>query len=326
MVTLEARIETFPLRQHFTISRGSKTETVVVVAELYDGDHRGRGECGPNIRYGETPESVVDAINAMAGDIAAGLDREGLQNAMPPGAARNALDCAFWDLQAKQTGKPAWALAGLSEPGPVETAYTLSVDTPDAMAAAARENAARPLLKLKLTGAGDLDRVRAVRDGAPEARLIVDANEAWSLDDFSVLAKELAGLGVEMIEQPFPVGDDAILADIEHPVPICADESCHDSTSVAALADRYEMVNIKLDKAGGLTEALAVAAAARAANLDIMVGCMVGTSLAMAPAHLVAQGAKIVDLDGPLLLAEDRESPLEVHGSRVFPPETALWG
>ena len=277
-------------------------------------------------RYLKTLHSDVDAINAMAGDIAAGLDREGLQNAMPPGAARNALDCAFWDLQAKQTGKPAWALAGLSEPGPVETAYTLSVDTPDAMAAAARENAARPLLKLKLTGAGDLDRVRAVRDGAPEARLIVDANEAWSLDDFSVLAKELAGLGVEMIEQPFPVGDDAILADIEHPVPICADESCHDSTSVAALADRYEMVNIKLDKAGGLTEALAVAAAARAANLDIMVGCMVGTSLAMAPAHLVAQGAKIVDLDGPLLLAEDRESPLEVHGSRVFPPETALWG
>jgi L-alanine-DL-glutamate epimerase-like enolase superfamily enzyme len=326
MITLEARIETFALRQHFTISRGSKTETVVVTAEIRDGDHRGRGECGPNVRYGETPEGVADAILAMAPDIAAGLDRESLQGAMPPGAARNALDCALWDLQAKRTGKPVWALAGLAEPGPVETAYTLSVDTPSAMAAAARDNASRPLLKLKLTGAGDLDRVRAVRDGAPDARLIVDANEAWTPDDFGVLAAELAGLGVEMIEQPFPADDDAALAEFDHPVTICADESCHDRAGVAALADRYDMVNIKLDKAGGLTEALAVAAAARAANLDIMVGCMVGTSLAMAPAHLVAQGAKIVDLDGPLLLAEDREPPLEVRGSLVFPPNAALWG
>lgn len=326
MVTLEARIETFPLRRHFTISRGSKTETVVVTAEIRDGDHRGRGECGPNIRYGETPEGVADAIMGMAGDIAGGLDRESLQGAMPPGAARNAIDCALWDLQAKRTGQPVWALAGLAEPEPVETAYTLSVDTPAAMAAAARENASRPLLKLKLTGAGDLDRVRAVRAGAPGARLIVDANEAWSLDDFRTLAAELAGLGVEMIEQPFPAGDDAALAALDRPVPICADESCHDSASVAALADRYDMVNIKLDKAGGLTEALAVAAAARAANLDIMVGCMVGTSLAMAPAHLVAQGAEIVDLDGPLLLAEDRQPPMEVRESLIFPSIAALWG
>ena len=326
MVTLEARIETFPLRRHFTISRGSKTETVVVTAEIRDGDHRGRGECGPNIRYGETPEGVADAIMGMAGDIAGGLDRESLQGAMPPGAARNAIDCALWDLQAKRTGQPVWALAGLAEPEPVETAYTLSVDTPAAMAAAARENASRPLLKLKLTGAGDLDRVRAVRAGAPGARLIVDANEAWSLDDFRTLAAELAGLGVEMIEQPFPAGDDAALAALDRPVPICADESCHVSASVAALADRYDMVNIKLDKAGGLTEALAVAAAARAANLDIMVGCMVGTSLAMAPAHLVAQGAEIVDLDGPLLLAEDRQPPMEVRESLIFPSIAALWG
>jgi L-alanine-DL-glutamate epimerase-like enolase superfamily enzyme len=326
MLTLETRIETFPLRRHFTISRGSKTETVVVTVELRDGEHRGRGECGPNVRYGETPESVADAIAAMASDITDGLDRKSLQNAMPPGAARNAIDCAFWDLEAKRTGKPAWVLAGLTEPGPVETAYTLSVDSPAAMADAARANAARPLLKLKLTGAGDLDRVRAVRDGAPAARLIVDANEAWAPDDFGVLAAELAGLGVEMIEQPLPAGDDAALAVLGHPVPICADESCRDSASVAALADRYDMVNIKLDKAGGLTEALATAAAARAANLDIMVGCMVGTSLAMAPAHLVAQGAKIVDLDGPLLLAGDREFPLEVIESRVFPPFAALWG
>ncbi|MCZ6588316.1 MAG: dipeptide epimerase [Alphaproteobacteria bacterium] len=326
MVTLEARIETFPLRQRFAISRGSKTETIVVTVELGDGEHKGHGECGPNIRYDETPESVADAITAIAGDIAGGLDRDGLQHAMPPGAARNAVDCAFWDLEAKQTGRPVWALAGLAEPAPVETAYTLSVDTPAAMAAAARAHASRPLLKLKLTGSGDLDRVRAVRNGAPDARLIVDANEAWTPEDFNALATELAHIGVEMIEQPFPADDDAALAEVDHPVPICADESCHDRTSVAGLAGRYDMINIKLDKTGGLTEALATAAEARAVGLDIMVGCMVGTSLAMAPAHLVAQGAVIVDLDGPLLLAEDREPPLQVRGSRIFPPTAALWG
>ncbi|MFT5181801.1 MAG: L-alanine-DL-glutamate epimerase-like enolase superfamily enzyme [Alphaproteobacteria bacterium] len=326
MVTLETKIEIFPLRQRFSISRGSKTETVVVTVELRDGEYAGRGECGPNIRYDETPESVADEIAAMAAGIEGGLDRDGLQQAMPPGAARNALDCAFWDLQAKQTGQPVWALAGLAKPVPVETAFTLSVDTPVAMAEAARANASRPLLKLKLTGAGDLDRVRAVRQGAPDARLIVDANEAWTPADFTALATELAGIGVEMIEQPLPAGDDAALAALAHPVPICADESCHDRASVAELVDRYDMINIKLDKAGGLTEALATAAVARAVGLDIMVGCMVGTSLAMAPAHLVAQAAKIVDLDGPLLLAEDREPSLEVNGSRIFPPTAALWG
>jgi L-alanine-DL-glutamate epimerase-like enolase superfamily enzyme len=326
MVTLETKIEIFPLRQRFAISRGSKTETVVVTVELRDGEFAGRGECGPNIRYDETPESVADEIAAMAAGIEGGLDRDGLQQAMPPGAARNALDCAFWDLQAKRTGRPVWALAGLAKPVPVETAFTLSVDTPAAMAEAARANASRPLLKLKLTGAGDLDRVRAVRQGAPDARLIVDANEAWTPADFTALATELAGIGVEMIEQPLPAGDDAALAALAHPVPICADESCHDRASVAGLVDRYDMINIKLDKAGGLTEALATAAAARAVGFDIMVGCMVGTSLAMAPAHLVAQAAKIVDLDGPLLLAEDREPSLEVNGSWIFPPTAALWG
>lgn len=326
MLTLETRIETFPLRQRFTISRGSKTETVVVAVELRDGKYKGRGECGPNIRYDETPDSVAAAIAAMAADIAGGLDRESLQAAMPPGAARNAIDCAFWDLEAKRSGRPVWSLAGLAEPEPVETAYTLSVDTPAAMAAVARANASRPLLKLKLTGAGDLDRVRAVRAGALGARLIVDANEAWTPEDFGALAAQLAGLGVEMIEQPFPAGDDAALAELDHPVPICADESCRDRAGVAALADRYDMVNIKLDKAGGLTEALATAAAARAAGLDIVVGCMVGTSLAMAPAHLVAQGAKIVDLDGPLLLSADRDPPMDVRESLVFPPAAALWG
>jgi L-alanine-DL-glutamate epimerase-like enolase superfamily enzyme len=326
MVTLDVRIETFPLRQPFTISRGSKSETVVVTAELRDGAHVGRGECGPNIRYDETPESVADAISAMAADIAGGLDRAGLQQVMPAGAARNAIDCALWDLEAKRAGKRVWQLAGLVAPEPVVTAYTLSVDTPAAMAEAARANAVRPLLKLKLTGPGDLERVRAVRSGAPDSRLIVDANEAWTAEDFGMLAAELAGIGVEMIEQPLPAGSDAALAELDHPVPICADESCRDRASVSALAGRYDMVNIKLDKTGGLTEALATAAAARAAGLDIMVGCMVGTSLAMAPAHLVAQDAKFVDLDGPLLLAKDRAPPLEVHGSRILPPRVALWG
>ncbi len=326
MVTLDVRIETFALRQPFTISRGSKSETVVVTAELRDGAHSGRGECGPNIRYDETPQSVADAISAMAGEIAGGLDRQGLLQSMPAGAARNAIDCALWDLEAKRAGKRVWQLAGLAAPEPVETAYTLSVDSPAAMAAAARANAARPLLKLKLTGPGDLERVRAVRSGAPDSRLIVDANEAWTAEDFDVLAAELADVGVEMIEQPFPAGSDVSLAELEHPVPICADESCRDRDSVAALAGRYDMVNIKLDKTGGLTEALETAAAARAAGLDIMVGCMVGTSLAMAPAHLLAQNAKFVDLDGPLLLAKDREPPLEVHGSRILPPSVALWG
>jgi L-alanine-DL-glutamate epimerase-like enolase superfamily enzyme len=324
--TLETKIETFALRQRFTISRGSKTETIVVTAELRDGEFVGRGECGPNIRYGETPESVADAIDGMADEIARGLDRAGLQTAMPPGAARNAIDCALWDLQAKRTGRPVWQLAGLAKPAPVVTAYTLSVDTPAAMAEAARANAGRPLLKLKLTGAGDLDRVRAVRAGAPAARLIVDANEAWSADDFISLASELGQIGVELIEQPLPEGKDFALASLDHPVPICADESCRDSASVAALADRYDMINIKLDKAGGLTEALATADAARAAGLDIMVGCMVGTSLAMAPALLVAQSAKIVDLDGPLLLAEDREAPMMVNDSRISPSSAVLWG
>jgi L-alanine-DL-glutamate epimerase-like enolase superfamily enzyme len=323
---LETKIETYALRQRFTISRGSKTETIVVTVELRDGECVGRGECGPNIRYGETPESVAAAISAMADEIASGLDRGGLQKAMPAGAARNAIDCALWDLEAKRTGRPVWQLAGLAEPAPVVTAYTLSIDTPAAMAETARANAGRPLLKLKLSGAGDLDRVRAVRTGAPETRLIVDANEAWSADDFISLATELGELGVEMIEQPLPAGDDSALARLDHPVPICADESCRDSASVAALVDRYDMINIKLDKAGGLTEALATADAARAAGLDIMVGCMVGTSLAMAPALLVAQSAKIVDLDGPLLLAEDREPPMMVNDSRISPSSAALWG
>ncbi len=325
-IGLSARAETFALREAFTISRGTKTATDVVVAELRDGGLTGRGEGGPNARYGETPDSVVAQILDMTSAIVGGLDRIALQDAMPPGAARNALDCAFWDLEAKRAGIPAWRLAGLAEPKAVLTAFTLSVAEPALMEAAARRNAGRPLLKIKLSGAGDLERVRAVRAGAPAARLIVDANEAWTPADYDALAPELAALGVELIEQPLPQRDDAALAGRACPVPLCADESCRDRSSLAALVGRYELVNIKLDKTGGLTEALATAAAARAAGFGIMVGCMVGTSLAMAPALLVAQDAAVADLDGPLLLAEDRDPPLPVVGSLIGPIPRELWG
>ncbi len=326
MPDLTAAIEAFPLRRHFTISRGTKMETIVVTATLTDGDVVGRGECGPNARYDETPESVLAAILACADDVAAGMTRAQLQDRLPPGAARNALDCALWDFEAKASGTPAWARAGLAEPAPVTTAFTLSVDTPDAMAAAAAENADRPLLKLKLTGSGDLARVTAVRNAAPDARLIVDANEAWDVDAYTACVAAFEDMGVALIEQPFPAGDDDALADLPRPIPVCADESFHDSASLDALAGRYDVVNIKLDKTGGLTEALQVAGAARALGFDIMVGCMVGTSLAMAPAFLVAQSAGFVDLDGPLLLAGDRDPPMAENRSTLSPPPPELWG
>ncbi len=268
-------------------------------------------------------ERPIESLRARIED---GLDRRGLQQALPAGAARNALDCAFWDLEAKRAGRPVWALLGLKAPAPVTTAYTLSLDTPEAMGRAAAENAARPLLKLKLAGPDDLARVEAVRENAPAARLIVDANEGWSLDDYVELAPKLAGLGVDLIEQPLPAGKDAALAGMRRPVPVCADESCHDSASLAGLAGRYDAVNIKLDKTGGLTEALELKDAAGAQGYEIMVGCMLATSLAMAPATLVAQGARFVDLDGPLLLDRDRAEGLYYEDSLLHPPEPALWG
>lgn len=326
MLELDAQIETFALERHFTISRGSKTETIVVVATLRDGDVVGRGECGPNGRYDETPEGVAAEIRAMAPAIRDGLTRDDLQDAMPPGAARNALDCALWDLEAHRAGTPAWHIAGLRAPEPVITAFTLSADGPESMAREADSNAARPLLKLKLTGAGDLARVRAVRAAAPDVRLIVDANEAWSPETYERVVPELQVLAVEMIEQPFPAGDDAALAQLARPIPVCADEAFRDRESLPGLVGKYDLVNIKLDKTGGLTAALAAASAARAAGFAIMVGCMVGTSLAMAPAMLVAQGAACVDLDGPLLLARDRVPGLTVHGSQLTLPASGLWG
>jgi L-alanine-DL-glutamate epimerase-like enolase superfamily enzyme len=326
MRRLAVRQESWPLAQAFTISRGSRTTAEVVVAEVVEGQHRGRGEGVPYARYGETVAGVLAALEAMAPAIVGGLDRAGLQAAMPPGAARNALDAALWDLEAKVSGKTVARLAGVDPPGPLTTAYTLSLDTPEAMGRAAAEHAERPLLKIKLTGEGDLERVRAVRAAAPRARLIVDANEGWSADHFARYAPALAELGVALIEQPLPAGSDEALARLPHPIPVCADESCHTSADLDGLVGRYEVVNVKLDKTGGLTEALRLAAAARARGFRLMVGCMVGTSLAMAPAILVAQGAEFVDLDAPLLLARDRQPGLRYEGSVLFPPSPTLWG
>ena len=318
--------ESWPLAQPFVISRGSRTTAEVVVAELVVGAHRGRGESVPYSRYGETVEGVVAAIEALAPAIAAGLDRAGLQQRLPPGAARNAIDAAFWDLEAKASGKSVSQLAGIDPPSPVVTAYTLSLGEPEAMGRAAAEHATRPLLKLKLTGERDLERVRAVRSAAPASRLIVDANEGWTAEHFGRYASALAELGVALIEQPLPAGRDDALAEMPHPVPVCADESCHTSEDVDGLVGKYEVVNVKLDKTGGLTEALALVRAARAKGFRLMVGCMVGTSLAMAPACFLAQDAEFVDLDAPLLLARDRQPGLRYDGSTVYPPKPALWG
>ncbi len=326
MRELTVHRESWPLARPFAISRGSKTSAEIVVATISDDGCTGRGECVPYPRYGETVDGVVAAIAAHGPAIADGLSRTGLQRMLPPGAARNALDCALWDFEAKQYGVPVWRLAGLAEPRALTTAYTLGLDTAAAMGRAAAAEARRPLIKLKLAGEGDLERVAAVRRNAPDSRLIVDANEGWSPDQLEPFCAALADLGVEMIEQPLPAGRDAALAQIARPVPVCADESCHDRASLAAIVGRYDLVNIKLDKTGGLTEALALRREAAAAGLGIMVGCMVATSLAMAPAFLVAQGAAVVDLDGPLLLARDRDDGLAFRGSEIAPPAPGLWG
>jgi L-alanine-DL-glutamate epimerase-like enolase superfamily enzyme len=323
---LSLAVERWPIAGTFAISRGAKTETVVVVATLADGQARGRGECVPYARYGESVESVVAALDSMAPRLAAGLTREELQEAMPPGAARNALDCAFWDLEAKRSGHPVYRLVGLSAPRPLTTAYTISLDRADAMGSAAAKSAGRALLKVKLGADGDPARIAAVRAAAPRATLIVDANEGWSEDNLAANLAACAQAGVALVEQPLPDKRDAILASIARPLAVCADESAHDRRSLPALAGKYDAVNIKLDKAGGLTEALAVTAEAERWGLAVMAGCMVATSLAMAPAVLFAQRARYVDLDGPLLLARDRPHGLRYDGSEVYPPEPTLWG
>jgi L-alanine-DL-glutamate epimerase-like enolase superfamily enzyme len=320
---LAAAIERWPIAGSFTISRGAKTEAVTVVAEVSQSGRSGRGECVPYPRYGETPEATLAALLAMQEPLSRGLDRTGLQAAMPPGAARNALDCALLDLEAKIKGQRAWTLLGRPA---CTTAFTISLGTPEAMAAATAKAAHRPLLKIKLGGAGDGARIAAVRKAAPESELIVDANEAWTSDNLEQNLKACAGAGVTLVEQPLPAGKDEALERIKRPIAVCADESVHDRASLAGLRARYDAVNIKLDKTGGLTEALAMADAAQALGFEIMIGCMVATSLAMAPAMLLAPQARFVDLDGPLLLAHDRDGGLRYDGSLVYPSEAALWG
>ncbi len=312
----------FALAQVFTIARGSRTHADVLTVEIAREGVQGRGECVPYARYGETLASVRAQIEGLP----AGVTRSDLQDALPAGAARNAVDCALWDLEAKRAGRQVWQLAGISAPGPMLTAFTLSLESPEKMETAARKHAHRPLLKIKLGTPDDMPRLEAVRRGAPETQIIIDANEGWSAEVYSDLAPHLLRLGVAMVEQPLPAGADEMLGEIARPLPVCADESCHDRASLPALRGKYDMVNIKLDKTGGLTEAFALRDAARAEGFSVMVGCMVGSSLAMAPAVLVAQGAEIVDLDGPLLLAEDRATPLHYDENGVHPPLPALWG
>lgn len=319
---IEVTAEVFPLARVFTISRGSRTEARVLTVTIEGEGAVGRGECVPYARYGESLESVAGQIRGL-GPV---TTRAALLDALPPGAARNAVDCALWDWEAKRSGVRVWQLAGLPPPGPEITAYTLSLAEPAAMRAEAARNAHRPLLKTKLGGEGDLARIEAVRAGAPAARIIVDANEGWTAEAYAALAPALVRLGVEAVEQPLPAGADDALAGMARPLPVIADESCHDRASLPALAGKYDMVNIKLDKSGGLTEALALRDAARAAGFGVMVGCMVGSSLAMAPAVLVAQGAALTDLDGPLLLARDRAHPLVYDDRGVHPATPELWG
>ena len=321
-MTLTLSRESFPLREVFTISRGSKTEAQVLTVTVTREGIAGRGECVPYARYGESLDSVEAAIAALPEDVG----REALQTLLPAGAARNAVDCALWDREAKRAGVPVWQLAGVPAPRPLVTCYTLSLDTADRMRAAAARAADRPILKIKLGGEDDMARLEAVRAGAPKARIVVDANEGWTAEVYAALAPHLRRLGVVLVEQPLPAGADDMLAGIARPVPVCADESCHDRASLAALRGQYDMVNIKLDKAGGLTEALALREAARAEGFGVMVGCMVATSLSMAPAFLVAQGAEVADLDGPLILARDREPSVAYEGSVMQVPDRALWG
>lgn len=314
--------DVFRLVEVFRISRGLRTEAQVLTVRVTEGGVKGWGECVPYARYDETLESVTAEIKGVT----LPLDRAALQTLLPAGAARNAVDCALWDLEAKRAEQPVWRLAGLAHPGPKVTAFTLSLDTPDNMRAAAARHAHRPLLKIKLGTPDDMARLEAVRASAPKSRIIVDANEGWTADIYVDLAPHLVRMGVDLVEQPLPVGQDDMLAEIERPLPVCADESCHDRATLPKLKGKYDMVNIKLDKTGGLTEALALRCAARAEGYGIMVGCMVGSSLAMAPAVLVAQGAEFTDLDGPLLLAEDRDPALTFDVAGVHPSDAALWG
>lgn len=315
--------DVFKLARVFRISRGSRTEAKVLTVRIEKDGITGWGECVPYARYDETLESVTTQVTGLSGDITS----KSLLDMLPAGAARNAVDCALWDLKARTAGKRVWDLLGLPSPKPEITAYTLSLGTPEVMEKQAIENAFRPLLKTKLGGGEeDVARIEAVRRGAPNARIIVDANEGWTPELYQTLAPVLVRLGVQMVEQPLPAGEDEALLELERVLPVCADESCHDAASLRHLKGKYDMTNIKLDKTGGLTEALRLRDAALAEGYDVMVGCMVGSSLAMAPATILAQGAAVTDLDGPLLLAEDRQEPLFYDASGVHGPAIGLWG
>jgi len=326
MLNLNVTVERFPILGKFVISRGAKTEAVVVVATIKAKGFRGRGESVPYARYGESVDSVLAQIASVRSSIEVGADRGLLQSLLPQGAARNALDCALWDFDAKQSGVAAHVLAGVAPPAPVVTAFTISAGSPAEMAAAAAKARGRPLLKIKLAGEGDAARLAAVRSAAPGVTLIVDANEAWPQAVLERNLEACAKAGVVLVEQPLPAGQDAALAKIEHILPVCADESVHDRTGLEALRARYDAINIKLDKTGGLTEALALAEQAEGLGFELMIGCMVASSLAMAPALLLAGRARFVDLDGPLLLARDRPDGLAYEGSTVSPPARELWG
>ncbi|WP_274427087.1 N-acetyl-D-Glu racemase DgcA [Chelativorans sp. YIM 93263] len=325
--TISVEIERFPIAGVFRISRGSRTQAEVVTCTILEGATAGRGECVPYPRYGETLESVTEQIEAMRSSITEGITRQSLRETMAPGAARNAIDCALWDLEAKLSGKRVQAMIGGGEPAALITAQTLSIGSPEEMAEEARKHAARKLLKIKV-GVGDEDaaRIAAVAKAAPNSRLIVDANEAWNVENLEENLKIAAELGIALVEQPLPAGEDAILREITHSVPICADESLHTAEDLSSMRGLYDAVNIKLDKTGGLTEALILRDRAREMGFSVMVGCMVGTSLAMAPAVLLAQNADFVDLDGPLLLARDRTPGLAYADSFVSPPDAELWG
>lgn len=327
MIILKSQRESFRFRQVFTIARGSRTEAQVITVQLSDQGVTGQAECVPYARYGETIDSVMAQLESAAASLPTSPSPADVQGLLPAGAARNALDCAMWDLLARQRRKPVWELAGLGQPAPLSVTYTLSLDSAQAMAREAGQYSDRPLLKVKLGGGDeDMARIRAVRAAAPDAGIIIDANEGWDLAQYQALAPSLVECGVTLVEQPLPAGQDGALAEIERVLPVCADESAHDRQDLVALIGKYDVINIKLDKTGGLTEALELREAAARAGLGIMVGCMMGSSLSMAPAALVAQRADIVDLDAPLLLAEDRPDPIEYRGAKMMPPPASLWG
>jgi L-alanine-DL-glutamate epimerase-like enolase superfamily enzyme len=322
---IEAREEVWPLKQPFRISRGSRTEARVVVVMVSDGEHSGLGEGVPIARYNQTPASTLAQIESLRTE--KDLNRDKIQQLLPPGAARNAFDCALWDLEAKISGKRVWELANISIVPELETSFTISLDTPATMSAAAQAAASSPILKLKLGGDdADRRRVEAVRKGAPAARLLIDANESWSPAHYRKVTPALKHLGVELIEQPFPANADEVLEKLDRPIPVCADESCHTTADLPQLKKRYEMINVKLDKTGGLTEALHLCERARASGFKLLIGCMVCTSLGIAPARLLASATDYVDLDGLLLLARDREHPLPYENGRIGSPPRQLWG